>query len=584
MNKTNPSNHTLTQLPLVSLMQPAGKPADVRQEPSWGQDLRLDKLAEAFGTLPRHTPFIRQTLAALNTDPDTIAWRQAILRDFLLNTTLVERLNKLLSRLTDLRLGRPQLGKYQRNILLETSDRLAELNTYVDIVQELYSALQDTDVQAEALRQLRDNLRTLVEDELFKTLKDTLPELQSPLQNFTSLTVGVNLDAQLRPASAVLLGVNEKHFGGVRSFLGKLFAVDQLEGDVMGVAQLHHIPSDPERRPLSPLFQDLDRLIVQIVQPITKALNRFTQISVGPVIGRENEIAFSVAASRLIRRLESQGILFCQPEIAPMAERVTHIENLVNLQLVLRETKGTVVPVGNDVNFDDQGRIAILTGPNSGGKTTYVQAVGLAQVLFQAGLFIPARKARISPVDAIFTHFPAVESFQGRFSEEAARLHVLCLNATEYSLTLLNESLASTTASEGLYVAQELLSGLRYIGVRAIYATHLVELAERIHEIEAAVDGKSAVFSLVAGLQLVEDPATGDLRAAPTYHIAPGLPQGRGYAQEIARRYGISLEQIVQARRDADAHSNGGAMRSVPGADNENNANITHEPKADRRD
>src|SRR5258708_26136944 len=111
-----------------------------------------------------------------------------------------------------------------------------------------------------------------------------------------------------------------------------------------------------------------------------------------------------------------------------MAERTTHSERLVTLHLALRDNATKLV--GNNVSLDDQGRIAILTGPNSGGKTTYVQAVGLAQVFFQAGLLVPADKARMSPVDGIYTHFPALESFQGRFSEEAARLRVLCLKAT----------------------------------------------------------------------------------------------------------------------------------------------------------
>jgi hypothetical protein len=445
-------------------------------------------------------------------------------------------------------MGHPQLGKYQRNVLLETADRLSELDLYVGAIQELYGALQKADLQSKGLQLLRENLHVLVEDEQFKTLAAALPDLQRPLHTFASLTIGINLDAQLRPASAVLLAVNEQPFGGIRSFLGRLFALDRQDGEVLGVAALHYVPSEPELRPLSPLFRDLERLIAQTVDPITQTLGQYARINTAPLIALENEIAFYLAASRLIHRLESQGIEFCQPEILPIADRTTHIQGLINLHLALRE--GTAKLVRNDVSLDDLGRIAILTGPNSGGKTTYIQALGLAQVLFQAGLFIPAQSARMSPVDAILTHFPALESFQGRFSEEAARLRVICLKATHYSLVLLNESLASTTASEGQFVAQEFLSGLRFIGVRAIYSTHLVELAERISEIESAVDGKSTAFSLVAGLQLVEEPGSGEVRAAPTYHIAPGLPQGRGYAQEIARRYGISLDQIVQVRRE----------------------------------
>mgnify|MGYP000893560306 CR=1 FL=1 len=59
--------------------------------------------------------------------------------------------------------------------------------------------------------------------------------------------------------------------------------------------------------------------------------------------------------------------------------------------------------------MSDEGRIFILTGPNSGGKTTYIQAVGALQIMFQAGVFIPCGKAWLSPVDNLYTHFPVEE-------------------------------------------------------------------------------------------------------------------------------------------------------------------------------
>jgi len=84
---------------------------------------------------------------------------------------------------------------------------------------------------------------------------------------------------------------------------------------------------------------------------------------------------------------------------------------------------GRVIP--NDVILGSRGRIVILTGPNQGGKTTYLQAVGQAHVIAQAGVFVPGRDARISPVDGIYTHFPVEERLKlgtGRFGDEARRM------------------------------------------------------------------------------------------------------------------------------------------------------------------
>jgi DNA mismatch repair ATPase MutS len=291
---------------------------------------------------------------------------------------------------------------------------------------------------------------------------------------------------------------------------------------------------------LSPLFQDLDRLLTQVAQPVAQALKRYVKTGSGSLAALEYELAFYVAAVGLIRRLAARGVRFCQPEIAPVEERVIQIGDLVNISLALKNEN----PVASHAEFGTEGRIAILTGPNSGGKTTYLRSLGLTQVLFQAGLFVPASRARISPVDAILTHFPALETRQqGRLAEEAVRLREIFQQCTRHSLVLLNETFSSTASGEALYLAQDILAALRTIGARAIFATHLTELAEHLDDIEASIAGDSRLFGLIAGVKLNDDG-----QATATFEIKRGKPLGRSYAQEIARRHGISLEQILQAR------------------------------------
>jgi DNA mismatch repair ATPase MutS len=190
----------------------------------------------------------------------------------------------------------------------------------------------------------------------------------------------------------------------------------------------------------------------------------------------------------------------------------------------------------------------VLTGPNQGGKTTYTQAVGLAHVLAQAGLFVPGERARISPADSIYTHFPVEERpdmESGRLGEEAQRLNDIFTRATRYSLVLLNESLASTSPGESLYLARDIVRTLRVLGARAIYATHLHELAADCDSLNAETPGDSQIVSLVSIVQ--EGGGTGEI--TQTYHIIPGPPRGRSYARELAARYGISYEQLIEMLR-----------------------------------
>jgi DNA mismatch repair protein MutS len=526
----------------VSLLWPAGKPPERTVPAAWEADLGLDELVAGFTSDRRYKPFIRQMLTILTTDTEIITWRQEVLADFLRNPELAEQVDALLPSLSGLRQGNPLLSKCERSLLLETSDRLAELDLYTDVVQRLHKALDTARLASRGLITLRDTLRALLEDENFRELCRQLPELRQPLENITSLTIGINLDFQLRPVSAVLLSINDRRLGESVSFLERLIGSRVDETDDAGIAELHRVPRDHEHRLLTPLFQDLDRLLVEVAKPVARALNRYVRTSSDTLAEMEYELAFYMAAVTLIRRLAEYGVTFCQPEVAPVEERSTHIDGLANVTLALRERRA---PVLSRVDFGPDGRIAILTGPNSGGKTTYLQGVGLAQVLFQAGLFVPARQARMSPVDTILTHFPALETRQqGRLAEEAERLREIIHRATAYSLVLLNETLSSTTPREALLLAHDLLCGLRVISVRCIYATHFVELADHIAEVEEAVNGESDLFSLVAGVRM----AGGD-RPVPTFKVTRGAPFGRSYAQEIAQRYGISLDQILELRR-----------------------------------
>ena len=161
--------------------------------------------------------------------------------------------------------------------------------------------------------------------------------------------------------------------------------------------------------------------------------------------------------------------------------------------------------------------------------------------MFQLGMFVPAKSATISIADAIFTHFPtgADDTIdKGRLGEECARIRDILQIVTENSFVLLDESFSSTGAYEASYIAAEVLAGLSYCGCRCLFSTHLHELAAQIDNINArtAIDNGSKIDTLVAG---IED-------GNRSFKIVRMKPDGKSYARDIADKYGLSYENIVQ--------------------------------------
>jgi DNA mismatch repair protein MutS len=118
-------------------------------------------------------------------------------------------------------------------------------------------------------------------------------------------------------------------------------------------------------------------------------------------------------------------------------------------------------------------------------------------------------------------------------------------HATRHSLVLLNESLSSTSPGEGLYLARDVVRALMLLGARAIFATHLHELAENLHALNAEMAGQGRGDT--RAISLVAMTAKDGDGARRTYHIVPAPPMGLSFARDIASQYGISFEQLQRA-------------------------------------
>ncbi|GEM44859.1 MutS-related protein [Deinococcus cellulosilyticus] len=531
------------------------------------RDTGLSELLEFFKFSSGVKPgaVLAEALLDLCTDPQVIEYRQAVLEDVLFHPQFESRLKEVIPQITTLT---DYVASRDRRLspLHEVSWRLGELELYLQCVEGLLEAMGGVSFHSQGFRDLQSHLTGIQQDPLFASLKHELPEMQARFGGLASISIGVNLDAQFKPVEATLLGVHGEAFKGA-PLLGRLFGTKPRSGSSSGLGPLHVLPfrqeiingasfQHYERQDtlLHPLFADLARIIGDVAKPISKALAQYTSLS-GKLLSRlEPEFHFYLGAVSIIRKLQNSGLPLCKPQIAPMSERTCQIQQNYNINLALRHIQRTPdenlqkTIITNTVDFGEEGRVFLITGPNRGGKTTYTQAVSLTQALFQAGWYVPGSHARISPVDHIYTHFPMEERPDletGRFGEEASRLGDIFQKATRYSLILLNESLTSTNLTESLFLAEDVVRGLRLLGARAIFNTHLHELARNASRINQDLAGEARVVSLVAEVQT---DSSGEIQ--PTYQVRPGLPQGVSYARRIAAQHGISFEKIAQTLQD----------------------------------
>ena len=521
--------------------------------PDAAHDLGLDEIIAAFTSAREYQREIQPLFHRLPRDPNVILYRQAVLDDLLANPELADRLISLLPVINSL-FEYSQRTSSEMSWLHEVVRRAEELQHMIDCFEGMGQILDTLEgmFHSEGLRSLQGEIRKAQNDPMYQSLLKELPVMLSKLQGSASITIGVNLDTSLRPIQATLLAVNEKPFTD-QSFLRRLFGV---RTNREGIAPLHSAPQhsselggavDPM---LVPLFADLAKVVEKTAIPIADQLNEYADFHGSLFTEIRQALIFYLGAVRFIRLFEKLGLPMCRPQLASAEERKCDVKDSYNINLVLRHMKpqdgADPTIVMNDILIGPTGQILILTGPNGGGKTTYMQGVGVVHILAQLGCYVPGKQAVISPLENIFTHFPLEEkpeSDTGRFGEEAIRLRKIFERVTRHSLVLLNESLSSTSFSESLYLAQDIVRMLHRIGARAIYSTHLHELAYNVDELNASVPGDSKIISVVSS-PIDAATQTENAKGQQRYKLEVRPPLGQSYAREVAANYGISYQQL----------------------------------------
>ena len=475
------------------------------------------------------------------TDPEVMRYRMEVFEDMMSNEDISRTLNRLIPILNDImELRRLEADSGDTTSYLSS---ITEIELYISSIDLLYRGLSQSSAsfKSTAFLTLSTHISELVESDYYRDLNKKLSELTNRVREIKSVTIGVNLDAQLRPAEAGVLSINPESFKS-GDVLEKILRLNFKEDEYTCIASL--VPfgkkqSENQKTALSLAFNSaINEVYKSSLKSWKKIVQNYVLENTDFLLNLIPEIEFLVKGTSMLNRLIEKGCTLSKPEIVSDGSVVYSATDLYNPCVALKIDSEIV---SNDVIFDENARIYVLTGPNRGGKSVITCAVGIAMAMMQLGMFVPATNAQLSPADAILTHFPtgAEDTIEkGRLGEECARLGDIFGKVTSRSLVLLDESLSSTGSFEASYIAAEVLRGLSMSGCRCIFSTHLHELAAEIDNInkQSKESGGAPIDTLVAGIE----------EGQRSFKIYRAKPDGKSYARDIAQKYGLTYENIIK--------------------------------------
>ncbi|MDR7443311.1 MAG: DNA mismatch repair protein MutS [Armatimonadota bacterium] len=532
-------------------------------DPLWARN----RQATLLGVLDRtRTPMggrlLRQWITAPLRDPDRIGERLDATAD-LLRSPVRSRIREVLGTCADLErlVGRCGHGSATPRDLVALGRTLRQ----VAVLRELL-----TDLRSRLVRAIREDLDP--HHELAERIEQALvPDPPATLREGGLIRDGYDpeLDALRRSVREAQdwirnLEARERERTGIKSLK---VGYNRVFGYYIEIGRAHRdrIPPHYERRQtlvgaeryVTPEMKEHEALILNAQERMAeREFELFCRLREevarsGPTLLRTaRAMATLDVLSTFAEVAELYG--YTRPEVVPEPVLEIRAGRHPVVERALREER--FVP--NDLRMDANRRIAIVTGPNFAGKSTYLRQVALIVILAQMGSFVPAEYARVGVVDRIFTRIGAADdiaSGRSTFLVEMQEVANLLHNATCHSLVLLDEVGRGTATYDGLSIAWAVVEYLwKHRKARVLFATHyheLTELAERL----------PGVFNLNVMVREEHD------RIVFLHRVAEGASD-RSYGIHVARLAGLPREVVARAEEIlARLEGAGGRNRISPG-------------------
>ena len=520
-----------------SLLFPRGKEITYKKlETSAFHDLGLDVVCKEATQEPKEQVIIADILSQMTADPEVTNYRQDIFEDLKNLPDVSAKLQELFDKIDfNKNFGVIRKSKDEIEGLWYLMHRLNQYRDYITCVDALKDCLSDERIKSEGLKGFRDYVDEVYADAHFHELKKDLEKLSIDASEIRSVTIGVNVNSRLEAISMGLISVNNKYFkksnivsniadslsgsdkindgnewngdmhyrqvdaskdGGLMNQfegLAKFQAATQASGFLVRNQTVSAITSG-DGAASSTFYLDniLNKMLDSLAKNLRRTLDKYADMAIGIIADIIPEFVYYIRMTEFIKKLEGKGFKLSKAVAdSDVAMKARGFYNF-KLALNLSDPKELVV---NDLDFDNDHRIYILTGANRGGKTTSTQGIGLLFALAQGGIYVPADSFEFAPADCIYTHFPADEDKTmdlGRLGEECVRFKEIFAESTSDSLVLMNETFSTTSFEEGYYIACDSIKALLTKKVRTIYNTHMHKLGTDCVEMSKDSEFKAA--------------------------------------------------------------------------------------------
>ncbi len=566
----------------ISILFPDGNAKFTRMTDSAFHDLGLDSICKELTSDAKERKYITGVISNLTADADTARFRQEVFADILDLSQLRKKITELFERLEFMKSFGSLAKKTEEKLgIWYLLHRLDELDDYIKCVEAMRECLSDERIRSRGLIRFREHINGIYEDSCFAQMRKDISELKLKASEIRSVTIGVNVNDRFEATSMGLISVNSKPFkksGIVSNFADALSSKGGIKDDNEwnGEMRYHEIDRSQSGTP-GAIFQKgmgflamqttgafvdakvrqtivnmpdddgmnnstfyfekvMNKMLDTLVKRLSDTLSKYVDVAVINISRLIPEFTYYIRFAEFIDKYTGAGFTFCEAKAVNGGECSMNARSFYNLRLALSvENAGDIV--FNDLKFDSEHTVYILTGANRGGKTTVTQAVGLLFALAQGGINVAAKSFEYVPVDCIYTHFPADEDKTidlGRLGEECVRFKQLYADCTADSLLLLNESFSTTSFEEGYFIARDSVRAILKKRVRTIYNTHMHKLAADVEEMNEQTGGAKASSLVVK--------SDGGKRS---FKVEVAAPEGMSYARDIAQKYGVTYEMLT---------------------------------------